>query len=265
MEPLLENKRDSSLNTKGSGTWAGTLVGALVGVLAGAVGLAIEFLELNSGPPSDNWDYSVPTSWGPLGAFGGVVAGAIAGTIGLWIGQRVTAKVGGAFSGLVGGAIGAGIGAIAPVCWLIAVNYYHADRAMTTILVFCLLAAVPGAIIGVISGLAIAIFGMRNLSIIPMIAFLGFCAGVDLGFTVRSSSTVIGFFWLGAFCSDMVDLCAYNARGSCHGRTVIPRSSPGCIRRGDWWSRRDIYCNDDCFLYRIFNDLITSIHDGIAV
>lgn len=81
MEPLVEDKPDTSLNTKGLGAWAGTLVGALVGVLAGVVGLAIEIIYLNFFP---SYGYNpIPAVWGPIGAFCGVVAGTIAGTIGL--------------------------------------------------------------------------------------------------------------------------------------------------------------------------------------
>jgi hypothetical protein len=40
---------------------------------------------------------------------------------------------------------------------------------------------VVGAIIGAISGLAVAIFGIKILSAIPMVAFLGFFTGLGLG------------------------------------------------------------------------------------
>ena len=176
------------------------------------VGLVIKSVDVNFGPPPDNFWGFVPDAWGFVGAFGGVVAGAIAGTIGLWIDQKITVKAGGALSGLVGGAIGAVIGLIAPHCWFIARDYLHFDNVINTIEIL-LLISVPGAIIGAICGLAVAIFGMRNLSVIPMIAILGFLAGGELGWSNRR-------------------------------RTVVSCRSPGCIRRGDWRSHRSVHCND---------------------
>lgn len=89
-------------------------------------------------------------------------------------------------SGLVGGAIGAGIGAVA-FAVIVSVGGVYSEwieqpfNGIESFMICLFPYGVVGAIVGAISGGTVDFFGMKILSALPMIAFVGGCAGWLLG------------------------------------------------------------------------------------